>query len=555
MKKKIINHLIKKGYRAEELKEGILVTISIEDKEIKILGVFKEKFPFELPLMYLLNRNSFGFLAHVSWNIDNKGLICTGISKNRNIDYDNPNIVYEKCLLDCIKTIEKSLKNKDYNKNEIIEEFNAYWNEIIAPNNIAFNFIEPSNNLREIKVFETSSQKIYFLEENSEINLDCEYIKKIQSKHKITGKGIYIPFPVGFLPPTPLENIKNWLNNTLTKHLDLLQKLFKLTHRKPLKTLWIISSIKLYNKYLWFVLKFESKDKIQIKNIEELLSLKITPYGVETYNKSYILPRGGAINSESKKILLVGCGSVGGEIANNIVSTGIVRDLTLIDFDYLKFENTYRHTLGGKYVGYQKTIALKEELISKYPYLNIKYQNTSITKFLQEDFINSFDGIIMATGDATIERYFNNEIFKMKKRPWLVYTWVEAYGIGGHAIYIHNRGKGCLNCLYKNIYGEKSLHSIQNFIEVNQNTTVDISGCGSHFVPYSFLDAKETALLASKLILKALLNELKESKRISWKGNFFKNSNIKTTYRYSEPSENCLKLTCLYWDKCDVCND
>lgn len=555
MKKEIINYLLTKEYRAEDTEEGILVTFTIEEKKIKILCVLKDNFPFELPLMYLLERNNFKFLAHVSWNKNNRGLICTGISKNRSIDYSNPNFVFEKCLLESINTIEKSLKNKDYNKKEIIEEFNAHWSNITEANNVAFNFIEPFTKIKEVKPFETYFKKFYFFEENLEINLNCEYIKKIQNKHRIIGKGIYIPLPEGILPPTPLECLKTWINNTLIKYPKLLKELFKLIHRKPLKILWTIFSIKLENKYLWFALKFESENKIQIKTIEQLLTLKITPYSLETYNKSYILPRGGAINSESKKVLLVGCGSVGGEIANNIVSTGIVRDLTLLDFDSLKIENTYRHSLGGKHVGSKKTIALKEDLMSKYPYLNIQCLHGSILEFLQEDFINSFDGIIMATGDATIERYANNNILKMKKRPWVVYTWVEAYGIGGHAIYVHNEGKGCLSCLYRNIYGEKSLHSIQNFIDANQNTTLDISGCGSHFVPYSFLDAKETAILASKLILKALLNELKESKRISWKGKLFKDSNIKTTYRYKEVDENCLKLNSFYWEKCDICND
>ena len=45
---------------------------------------------------------------------------------------------------------------------------------------------------------------------------------------------------------------------------------------------------------------------------------------VRLFNKERVMPRSGAIQElQNKKVLLVGCGSVGSQIANQLASTGI----------------------------------------------------------------------------------------------------------------------------------------------------------------------------------------------------------------------------------------
>lgn len=555
MREKIISYLKSKKYEIEETPDGILTVHQFQNKIIRIFGDLGKNFPLSLPILYLVDRNKYGLLGHVAWDKkNNRGSICTGVSANRSIDYSNPEIIYEKCLLEGLKTLIDSLSDEKFNRNEIIKEFNAHWNWIASKEII--NLIEPSTILKTTKVFETKNKDVYSLEESSEINLKYSYLKELQDRHILTGKGVYLPLTEEILPPSPADNISIWWNDILKKFSNLEKELLKLIESKPLKTLWIIASIKSKDKYSWFALKFVSsqKNKVQIKKREDFSLFEVIPFSVKLHNKEYILPRGGALKSEKKSILIVGCGSVGGEIANNVAASGLVKNITLVDFDNLEIENMYRHILGGKYIGNRKVVSLQKELMNKYPYLDVKYKVDSIKNLLQMDFINSFDGIIMATGDATLERYFNDKVFEMEKKPWIIYSWLEAYGVGGHTIYIHNSNKGCLSCLYRNIYGEKSLHSIQNFIDAEQNTSIDISGCGGYFLPYSILDAKETALLTSRITLKALLGEFKESKRISWKGEISSDINLKTTYRYNENKETCLKLSSLYWEKCDICN-
>ena len=270
------------------------------------------------------------------------------------------------------------------------------------------------------------------------------------------------------------------------------------------------------------------------------------------HNKVHLKPRGGATLSKPQTIAIVGCGSVGAEIARQLVCSG-VENIELVDYDKLETENIYRHYLSSEYIGVSKSDALANELSYKYPYVNIvKSKFSKLIDCLDSPFLERIDGIIVATGSPTDERYFNENTIKMSTRPWVIYVWVEGHGFGGHAVYVHNSGKGCLNCLYRDSDGNKSLESIQNFLKAEQNIAIDLSGCGSHFLPYSFADAIQSALLATRLATQAINGEMYKSCRISWKASFSTNSTLETSYRYKK-FHSSLEPDDLWWEDCDVC--
>ncbi len=560
MKRRIEEYLKEKGYQVELQEAGIATTHDYMGREYRVLGEVCNGFPFTLPRLILLDRSRWGALAHVTWcKTDNKGLICTGVAISMNIDYNSPELVYEKCLLEGLKTLEQSFKDDDVNKQEIIEEFNAHWRDLA--NKKILNFVEPSDSVKSIKVFQKKSGLTYAIDYENGINSKFPYLVDKKVKSQLIGQGIYLPLDKGLLPPRVDGTLKKWWKGVLNEFPSIKGDIKSLIREKQAKIFWIVGSVKVKDNLSWFILKFESKKKgkLPLGKRDDFNLWDIKAYDVELHNKEYMLPRGGASRSEKKNnILLVGCGSVGGEIAMNIASSGLVGRITLMDMDKMGIENTYRHALGGKYIGKPKITALKTELMEKYPYIDVDY-NPSLNEnylkdALKDGFLDDYSGVIVATGDPTVERYFNEEILKREKRPWVIYSWLEGHGVGGHGIYVHNEKKGCLACLYRDSSGAKSLHSIQNFLAGDQAVAIDISGCGSNFLPYSNLDAKETAILATRLALKAMTGELEESKRISWKGELNPDLGLETTRRYEEKGNNCLKLLPLYWNGCDICN-
>ncbi|MFT7151269.1 MAG: hypothetical protein ACI82Q_003148, partial [Nonlabens sp.] len=127
--------------------------------------------------------------------------------------------------------------------------------------------------------------------------------------------------------------------------------------------------------------------------------------------------------------------------------------------------------------------------------------------------------------------------------------------VGGHAT-LHLPGKkGCLNCAYvDNSDFSRGLSSNLNFIDKNQNLTKNIAGCGDLFLPYSGIDASQTAVMASELAIKYLLGKVPESASVSWKGcaDEAVENGIELTHRFYNFSESLTKIP-LYHEGCDVC--
>ncbi|KAA3597436.1 MAG: ThiF family adenylyltransferase [Calditrichaeota bacterium] len=567
MLEKIKTFLEKNGHSAEIIDSRIITTHKFNEFVIRIAGKFflEGKLWFSLPELYLLERGKYGSLAHVSWDEKDEGLICGGVSENRHIDYEQLDEVYLLALNKAIETIKSLLIDKDKNEKEILEEFSAHWNFSVSSKtkNKVISFLEPSNEILELTSYVSNDDKfkdsvIFYRTDEKNLNPNYSFFKRLKSKNRGNrDRSLYLPIEQPVLPPAPNESILQWWfrlveNLPTTIREDLENQILKKTN----KVFWILSSVHLgQNKHSWFCLKFERKNKsyLPLSVNCKTEGWNAFAYNVIIHNKEYIKPRGGAEKGlDDITVAIIGCGSVGGEIAKQLASAGIGK-LMLIDHDSLNVENIYRHTLSSQYIGYDKVKSLSHFLKTNYPYLKVEYLFSFLKIFLEKDYLNSVDGVIVATGNPTEERFFNNELIKRDKRPWVVYTWVEGHGIGGHAIYVHPTGEGCLSCLYRDMYGNKSLNSIQNFLDSEQDIAINIAGCGTHFLPYSFIDAIQSATLATRLTLEALNNQLSKSSRISWKGVVPPDFKLKTTYRYKNFKKS-LEIESLFWEGCDVCN-
>ncbi|MCZ7673844.1 MAG: ThiF family adenylyltransferase [Chloroflexi bacterium] len=202
---------------------------------------------------------------------------------------------------------------------------------------------------------------------------------------------------------------------------------------------------------------------------------------------------------QKKRVALLGCGSVGGFLALELIRTGL-RDLTLVDHEILTLDNVYRHELGKDMVGTYKVLALKQEIERKVPYTKI----TSIPELAQTAIETGrlksgrFDLIIIAIGDETDCLHLNELIRSKRPYPPIIFSWLEPYGIGGHTLLTGNASaRGCYECLITPMTEDEALYNRASFAAPGQFFAKDISGCGSLFTPYGSTDALQTALLTS----------------------------------------------------------
>lgn len=131
-------------------------------------------------------------------------------------------------------------------------------------------------------------------------------------------------------------------------------------------------------------------------------------------------------------------------------------------------------------------------------------------------------------------------------------------GNRGHTLVTLNGEKsGCYQCLFKD-KEEMALYNRSAFAKPFQEFSKALTGCGSVFTPYNFLDSERSALMTVEAGVKVLMGQLEGNPLLSWKGEdtlFLKNG-YETTSRYTFSTEELFDTRYLYKnDVCRVCSE
>ncbi|MBQ0746513.1 MAG: ThiF family adenylyltransferase [Marinobacter sp.] len=227
---------------------------------------------------------------------------------------------------------------------------------------------------------------------------------------------------------------------------------------------------------------------------------KPRPFAIQRSWRDHLLRRTGSTSSK-RKVAIIGCGSVGSRVAEQLALAGI-DELVLVDPDRMAHDNIYRHVLGRSSVGKYKVEALKQEFEEKRTALRVDAVPGYALDWLKMASNRmGCDTIIMTTGQLALEREITRRAFVEDWPQRLISGWVEPFGLGGHAIESRPRLKGCLECLHTNIEGQASPSNRAAFLEPGQKFSRNLTGCGGAFTPYSSLDATRSAFLVTEMAL------------------------------------------------------
>ena len=252
---------------------------------------------------------------------------------------------------------------------------------------------------------------------------------------------------------------------------------------------------------------------------------KVVPVHLMRRDQAFLAPRGGAgLDLRERRVLIAGCGSVGGYIALMLARAGI-GGLTLVDCDRFQPDNTYRHACGMAWLSQPKVTGLMMEITRAIPYVSVKPYAGRVEDLLskQPSVLREHHLVIAALGHPTIELHLNEWSWSDAKHPPILFTWLEPLGLGGHALLTHTNAaqspeRGCLECLYGRSIEGGPLRNRAAFAMPGATYTRDMLGCGSQYLPFADLDAQRTAELASRLALQALRGVVTGSRLSSWKG-------------------------------------
>tara|TARA_Y100001933_G_scaffold246644_1_gene278601 strand:- start:537 stop:1793 length:1257 start_codon:yes stop_codon:yes gene_type:complete len=383
------------------------------------------------------------------------------------------------------------------------------------------------------------------------------------SERLVANTIIHLPLEKAVLPPSNAEDltsdyIYDLKNCASEKNRKSLEKILK-KKRPHYWAFVLISMPRTIGSRTQLLLRYSASESLPHPLLERNSEWRIDIFRLNQLTSEYLLERGGADYSlQNKHVAVIGCGSVGGEIAYMLAKSGC-RMLTLIDDDYLEPNNIYRHRLGGLYLNFKpngnghvdanyKVNALKQSLLKDLPYVNVnvvaKRFNLRSKTILPDD----VDMVVVAVGSPS-ENCQINRVLKHVGINRVVFCWNEASSIGGHAISLDLR-HSCYECLHSE-EGRLTPKTQVSLIEPGQTITKNLTGCAGVFSPFTYLDSVRTAEIATQLAINSMLNNEHSIAR-SWKGP--NNSKISTTERYRQmPEQESIDLIRSAY--CGLCNE
>ncbi|AZK45338.1 ThiF family adenylyltransferase [Paenibacillus lentus] len=505
-----------------ELRNGYKIPLTI---------TFSPLFPTELPKVHINERyHKIPDIPHVM----NSGLVCY-LDKEGVIWSDIP----ERTLDFIFERVEQVLISNSP-QIEYHREFSYYFGTLDKIE-FVFSVFTPVDEPKEISVLAIGSKPFAFLTDDKESTILLGKLLNINIKSRNLEKALYVPLDYTYEGKVPQLD-RFWRNEEISKIIrehvtdTTLSKIMKFSMNK--KRYFYLLRIPLMTGEktiigLWFEKVNQSLSKRVVPLIESNFDdFNVTPLFVFRNDDTTLIERGGGVQ-KPLNVLLIGCGSIGSDLLFMLARSGIKR-FTLIDNDKLKIENSYRHFLGMNKSIESKTKVklLKEEFENRYANVKIETIENEAVDIIErgEVDLDAFDLILIAIGDPNIERRLNKLILQSSTPA--IFTWVEAYGIGGHALVVNNGGKGCYECLidsdlrmYPSFAGKSDVPFIKN-----------MNGCAGSFTPYGSIDSMETALLASRLVLRYLDNSVEENPLVSWKGSskIFEENGFLTSDRYKK---------------------
>lgn len=184
-----------------------------------------------------------------------------------------------------------------------------------------------------------------------------------------------------------------------------------------------------------------------------------------------------ALGLANKMVILVGAGSLGGEVAVLLAKSGVGK-LYLIDHDRFEDVNIGRHTLGVPELGEYKAEALADRINRDVPTIEVDYsiQRIQSDNKIHAKALSEADLVIVTTANWNSEDYLWN--LKSRGTDWsLIQAWSEPHGIVGHILSAPLRGRHDGRYLF-----EKGVF-VKTMSEWPDGGVKALPACGGGYIP------------------------------------------------------------------------
>ena len=397
----------------------------------------------ELFDFFVRDPDSFPFIPH----IDTSGKICLFDLEGALIDYQFEGLL-NQCVYQAYTIIDDGISGR--NKKDFIREFDAYWTQL--PSGIVAKFDAPVSRKSNLLKY------VYPLPDRKTYKSLLDYERKKRTAILYAGTSESKMFQIWKVTGTQ--------KNGLYVSLDLLKYVYPPDPRVPLSVDYVNEILELINKddikhavgktkntvlLIFDLLQPDGSriiigiysDNTKLIEMEKIFQLPqdavLHPVYISRIDIRYLQNRTSETANPlaGKKILLLGCGSVGGYVGSFLAKAGC-NDLTLIDDQMLHEENIFRHVLSMGFIGQYKSVAMSQFLKSDVPGIDARSTEGKIEDLVLEGSIDfrEYDIIISATGNHNVNRWINRFILEESINIPVIYGWNEPLDIGCHAAII-----------------------------------------------------------------------------------------------------------------------
>ena len=532
---------------------GLRGSAVIAGKRVSIVLTLGRSFPLSLPKFFIEPWDALGFIPHV----DEDGYICYASAEGLFVDSSRPFDIIawawqraEKVLLDGATSM---------NHADFVEEFESYWARGDRGRKYD-SVLEPGSDVREILVARDVTGHSIIANDRTELESFAHGIRR-KGKYNFES-AIFLPLQSGSLIRPPRLDQGMWSAKETRDQIlpnlsiDSVSRLEAYTRRPKFNDTVVLSIPRSMGGHT--IVAFRAKRMTPTHVLSEGGGAQaLVPISVRRLDRGYLVTRAGSVSDlRSKKVLLIGVGAVGGIVATEIAKSG-VSQLTFMDYDELSPDNTFRHVLGQQYWDRKKAEAMKESIEAALPYSCASAINAKLQDWLRLNAAEllSFDLVISALGNPTVELELNRVAWNNAGPPACAFVWVEPHGIGGHAL-LTLRGKpGCLNCLYTTPDGDVRMFNRASFAAPGQSFGRALSGCGSLFTPFAAVDAFRSAEIVVRLAVAHLRGSIEQSTLRSWRGDatVFRSEGFTTSPRYDQEIRESIPEKNFAVARCPVC--
>lgn len=439
-------------------------------------------------------------LQPVAPHIDSEGGICYLSRASIEIDIFDPVGQMLGCLERAEKVLGQLLRHELVD--DLAEEFFAYWGEEFF--HCFFDFkIGSMDTLHAI--VDTKSNA------HAAVVFVTDDVKRSTAKSQLLGYSPRVlPCPVARVytrveprptphewPPKTLGDLLKWQavqDGRASRKIE--ERVAQAAERGADFLVVMIQSPRFFYAFLLF---FSSPQRTrpsiaELRKRSVLHTRSIYPLRGWRIDEGYIIQRNvpGMKTLEHKKIIVVGCGTIGGYLADMLVKAGAGAgsgELVLIDSDILRASNLGRHRLGFPYINHKKSDALAAELKAGMPDASIR----SLPVDVRGANLSKADLIIDATGEQTVSDFLASENLENAQ---LLHVWIEGPGVAVRAFTQRHKNEACIQCLTRLTRAGQYAATVEAMPKVYAGY-----GCENEYVPFPASVSMQAACLASEMVM------------------------------------------------------